>query len=74
VCAAICVALPGGSEAGRHVVASWLLGAGACSPAVVVSLLDSAPQLLHMAHEAGRHAGVRLMHWMALLALCKQLL
>lgn len=72
MCTLICIAVPGGNEAGRHVVAAWLQGARACTAAAAAALLDSAPHLLHLAHEAGRLAGVRLMHWMSLLALCKQ--
>lgn len=52
-------------------MAAWLVDAGAGSVADVVHLLDSGPQFLGLAVEATRGAGVKLLHWAALLANCK---
>lgn len=71
MCVAICRSVPTSNAAGRRAVARWLLEAGAATPADVVHLLDSGPQFLGMAVEATRGAGVKLLHWAALLANCK---
>lgn len=54
-------------------MAAWLVEAGATTPRDVVSLLDSSPLVLQLAHEAAKAEGVRLMEWAALLNTCKQL-